>query len=862
MLDIEQARRQRGAQAHIQMQPAIGAQAQMQAFSGANGEVGAAVSDQNLQHEQGQWPGAQLGSNHDYGGTIGASHSATASNHFVSHATSRHMTMPMMQAGNGGGSMNYSPHFDRYDSGSASKQSRGAGAAVLFQWRRALRAGLIWLIRFAQVRKHAYMSVLLFIGLFLFLNDFFAKWETSARALQLLNVEVHVGSSAVLPGSSVRLLESATSASCPAALQQGAQLNLAESAQSSKMPGWSIVAACQNKIGRVPLVVKNWMLIEGVSEIVLVDWGSSEHLAGVLQRSSVPLGHANATSPCVRVVRVDAEDSWVLSRAYNLAASLARYENLLRLDCDHVASEKILHAHPLSTSTFYTGDWSSARNPNEVHLNGAMIVRLADFAAIGGYDERIQTYGWDDEELYGRLRAKRKLERKTFNYDLIAHLPHGDSDRGQKGIRFVQAEVDLNRILLDKLPSWGANIAHMSVYQADANGALVATQRAPSLFSLVDSKERDAAWLTALGRRLHDEFHVPWDLLESMDFVARERLLSRLAALAQEMQSGRSDGLTLAKPPKVLIAHVQHGLGNRLRALGSAMSFAAVSGRALIVLWENDLHCGANFEELFEIDSVPDIVVISKIKLSWPFLGVEKWDSAWSSVARYNYMEVEGSGALKGEKILDLKDKHIYVKSAYVIETDDSRLTSWELDNVNLRRLVPVASVRAIVQTFEDKGLHDMVGVHIRERRLSEDIKQVRDAAQEYGASASSMMDKWRLAADHVNFVEHMREIQSREPSVHFFVAADRPSTMDDVSMLFPDAIFHYDITVHEQHSGALSCDERTRACVLAALVDLVCLSRTKRILGSNWSSFTEAAMRLSGKRAELAGVDFGPKVS
>lgn len=39
-----------------------------------------------------------------------------------------------------------------------------------------------------------------------------------------------------------------------------------------------------------------------------------------------------------------------------------------------------------------------------MHLNGAVFLRHADFWAVGGYDERIQTHGWnDDEDLYNLL---------------------------------------------------------------------------------------------------------------------------------------------------------------------------------------------------------------------------------------------------------------------------------------------------------------------------------------------------------------------------------------------------------------------------------------------------------------------------
>jgi hypothetical protein len=42
------------------------------------------------------------------------------------------------------------------------------------------------------------------------------------------------------------------------------------------------------------------------------------------------------------------------------------------------------------------------------------------------------------------------------------------------------------------------------------------------------------------------------------------------------------------------------------------------------------------------------------------------------------------------------------------------------------------------------------------------------------------------------------------------------------------------------------------------ALADLMCLGRTRKLVGSNWSSFSEAAGRLGGVSVYLSGVHFG----
>ncbi|GJD07487.1 hypothetical protein Gasu2_18460 [Galdieria sulphuraria] len=52
--------------------------------------------------------------------------------------------------------------------------------------------------------------------------------------------------------------------------------------------------------------------------------------------------------------------------------------------------------------------------------------------------------------------------------------------------------------------------------------------------------------------------------------------------------------------PKLFVIHVQHGLGNRLRALASALAYVELIPHIPILIWECDHHMGAKWEDLFE----------------------------------------------------------------------------------------------------------------------------------------------------------------------------------------------------------------------------------------------------------------------
>jgi hypothetical protein len=77
---------------------------------------------------------------------------------------------------------------------------------------------------------------------------------------------------------------------------------------------------------------------------------------------------------------------------------------MLKLDCDTFLFEDFFSIHPQLDKSLYFGNYKLARNENERHLNGIIYTPLSTFREVNGYDERIQTYGWDDDNLYSRLQ--------------------------------------------------------------------------------------------------------------------------------------------------------------------------------------------------------------------------------------------------------------------------------------------------------------------------------------------------------------------------------------------------------------------------------------------------------------------------
>lgn len=624
------------------------------------------------------------------------------------------------------------------------------------------------------------------------------------------------------------------------------------SGRSENFGGVAIVAACMNRQEALKRVLPTWLSVSGVKEIVIVDWNSSPPLK--------PLVHPEKDSR-LKLYRVNKESSWVLSRAYNLAMNMTRQKYVIRTDCDYALDGDILSAHDLNeTETgFYSGNWKMARNENEIHLNGAMILKRKVFWDVGGYDERIQTYGWDDEDLYTRLAAC-NVQKLNVSYDHVNHISHDDGKRAQKGVKFAQVQIDLNQLLLERLPPWSKNDSEghgSSQYQVvDRDGKgyfeLEAEHVPKSLRRQLDNDLYEESWALALGRRLADDFHVPWDILESTDSENKELLLRKLLHLQSDLEfqrssvkaadNGTEDISRLPAEARILFVHCMHGLGNRLRALGSALAFARTSNRIPVVIWESDAHIAADFNALF---NTSDMVVLKKFIPTWPLHDHHKYDYSWNHFLFYNYMEMEPK-AVKGELIVNEKSKHIYYKGAYILEAPE--YTWWDADNEELRKLQPVQKVTERLKELKDEGLSSAIGVHIRSRTLTFDIKNV-DFNQEYGSDAATTMEHWRSQSSYRNFVSEMKRIiREEDKDSQFYIATDTWEVIPRMEALFPGRIL----------STNRTCDDRDSECVKYAVIDMYALSSTRKLLGSNWSSYTEMAERLGGLKAKLAGLDFG----
>lgn len=342
--------------------------------------------------------------------------------------------------------------------------------------------------------------------------------------------------------------------------------------------------------------------------------------------------------------------------------------------------------------------------------------------------------------------------------------------------------------------------------------------------------------IATVEKWLRDRFSVPELLVKGMSKIARKLLLLKL-------MSKQRKGV---RQPRAVFVHAQYGLGNRLRALGSAMAFARRTDRVLVLIWVPDSHLNCSYTDLFVAND--EFVVSDRFGDGepWPFKKALKNDDAAKSVKWYNYMRINGTAPHTTDVVVtDDASYHIYVSTCYVIQSPvtpfiiRTQSSYWQV----LRTLTPHIDVIRLIDRFANYPMSSMMGIHIRGRSIKSDISGV--TAKDYTEESSKRTDYWRNLTGVQTFINEM----NKQPMDQlFYVAADQKEVFTRLERAFPSRIFY----------TPRRCDGRDKECLPYALADILLLARCSSLRGSYWSSFSELSVRIGGLKFLLAGIDFG----
>ena len=273
--------------------------------------------------------------------------------------------------------------------------------------------------------------------------------------------------------------------------------------------------------------------------------------------------------------------------------------------------------------------------------------------------------------------------------------------------------------------------------------------------------------------------------------------------------------------------HAQHGLGNRLRAIGSASALAKATNRDLVIIWEPDYHCDCLFKDLFNYEGA----VLDNLNFQS------------SNIKFYNYMESEPNSN-KNEYIDTKIQSDIYVKSAFVLNHESS---TWESENIFLREIKYSEAVNSIIHSFEIPS--NSIGVHIRMEADKGKETPEYDSSKNWSQESHEQIQFWREKSHYSSFVKKINSLLSDKPDTRIFLATDLKENYDFFEKLYGSRL------IYQKRNNY----DRSKQQIIEALSDAILLSRCNHMLGSTWSSFSELAMRLSHgfNKVEMSGVDF-----
>jgi hypothetical protein len=177
-------------------------------------------------------------------------------------------------------------------------------------------------------------------------------------------------------------------------------------------PDLSVITVCMNRQQHLLETARRIAAWPHHQEHLILDWSSRVPV----ERAQLP------PDSRIRLERVDGEQRWNLCRAYNLAARLARGRLLMKLDADCWPDQfdpELLNRMDAGVCRFGSGPDGRL---------GQFLMHRSAFEAVGGFNEVLLGYGFDDKDLKARL-ASLGFQLHALPVDAIGVIAHSIHER-------------------------------------------------------------------------------------------------------------------------------------------------------------------------------------------------------------------------------------------------------------------------------------------------------------------------------------------------------------------------------------------------------------------------------------------------
>jgi glycosyltransferase involved in cell wall biosynthesis len=179
------------------------------------------------------------------------------------------------------------------------------------------------------------------------------------------------------------------------------------------LPPVSAITTCKDLLANLKQTLPR-LMAEPFAEVIVVDYDCPDRTGDWVE----------AACPGVKVVRVTDAPIFHAAGARNAGGAAASSPWLFFIDADvRIAPGFLARVGPLlAEGALYLGE------PITLDLWGTMFVTRADFDAVGGYDEAIQGWGSEDEDIVERLELL-GCRHARFDGALMDAIPHDNEVR-------------------------------------------------------------------------------------------------------------------------------------------------------------------------------------------------------------------------------------------------------------------------------------------------------------------------------------------------------------------------------------------------------------------------------------------------
>lgn len=282
-----------------------------------------------------------------------------------------------------------------------------------------------------------------------------------------------------------------------------------------------------------------------------------------------------------------------------------------------------------------------------------------------------------------------------------------------------------------------------------------------------------------------------------------------------------------------LIVQPMGGLANRMRVLSTTLSFAKQEDANLICWWKNNEELGADYHELFLNPKINVVhvgapgYVMFKPKKSWKRVIAIFRSLLWRKRKHIdvviNYSDTEKWVEETRDDDGECKALFLYIASFLTRGKCVFICTGDWLGKTNYAIFEPQSVIKNNVAQFINS--HHWLKEHT------------------YGIHIRRTDNNWAIEHSPISlFIEKMESTIEEDPVAMFYLASDDLDTIEQLKSKFGARIL----------SREKDFSRKSHKGMQDAMVDMWLLSNTKKIYGSYFSSFSEAAAELGNVELEI----------